>query len=654
MSALRKNLTISYGLRYALQPAFAPLNNSYTKVTEAGLWGVSGVGNIFMPGTQAGEKPAYVQYPQGESAYRTDRNNWAPSVGLTWAPGPRSGFVGRLIGEEGDSVIRGGYATAYQRPGMSDFTGVFGANEGLRITAERSLASGTLGPLPALLRDSNATSLPTFATVPSYPIAASVTNSVNAFDSDLQVPYTRSWTAGYQRKLWRDAALEVRYVGSRHHDDWLTVNLNELNIVENGFLNEFKLAQQNLQANIAAGRGANFRYHGPGTGTSPLPIILAYFQGVASSQAANAANYTSASFADALFVNTLAQYNPNPCCGTTANSNPNPSFAFSLQNNATFRGNAIGAGLPANFFVANPDVASAQFTTNGGGTTYHSLQFELRKRLSQGLQFASSYTFGRAYELDRYSFRKPFEPVMQTGTDGGVAHAFKGNWVWELPFGSGYRWGSGLGPVLDRVVAGWSLDGVVRVQTGEMLNFGNVRLVGMTEGEFRRMVGLRSGADGHLYILPDDVIDNTVKAFSLSATSATGYGASGPPSGRYIAPANGPDCIEVAPGYGDCGGRSLVVTGPRFVRFDLGVAKRVRLVGRSTFEFRAEMLNAFNNPYFLPVTGFTTFNFTGNGAGITIPITNAITTNANNFRLIDTASTRESARIIQLVWRVTW
>ena len=38
------------------------------------------------------------------------------------------------------------------------------------------------------------------------------------------------------------------------------------------------------------------------------------------------------------------------------------------------------------------------------------------------------------------------------------------------------------------------------------------------------------------------------------------------PTGRYFAPANGPDCIEIDNGadYGDCGMRSLVVTGPMF------------------------------------------------------------------------------------------
>ena len=53
-----------------------------------------------------------------------------------------------------------------------------------------------------------------------------------------------------------------------------------------------------------------------------------------------------------------------------------------------------------------------------------------------------------------------------------------------------------------------------------------------------------------VYNLPQDIIDNTVKAFNVSATSATGYGSLGVPQGRYIAPASTPDCIAIYPG--DC------------------------------------------------------------------------------------------------------
>jgi hypothetical protein len=431
--------------------------------------------------------------------------------------------------------------------------------------------------------------------------------------------------------------------------------------VENGFIGEFRKAQANLQANMAAGRGATFAYTGV-SGTSPLPTILAYFSGVNAANAGDASRYTSSSFTDPIFLQTLATYNPQPCCSTNAAT---PGFAYSLINSAQRRTNAANAGLPANLFVANPDVLGsannlgANFYTNGSGTRYSSAQFEFRQRLRGGAQIGVNYVFGKAYGLQRYGFRQPDQDILQSGTVGGVTHALKGNWVFDLPFGRDHRWASHVGTVMDRIVGGWQISGVGRIQTGELLDFGNVRIVGMSEDELKNSVDLRVGANGQLFILPQDIIDNTVKAFSTSATSATGYSALGAPTGRYLAPANGPDCIETSPGFGACGTRSLVVTAPRLVRFDLSAVKRVQLRGRMSAEFRVEMLNALNSPYFNPnvntttVGGFSQFLTPAYEGAAGIPLANPTTSSADNYRLTTLLGDNQS-RVIQLVWRFSW
>jgi hypothetical protein len=192
------------------------------------------------------------------------------------------------------------------------------------------------------------------------------------------------------------------------------------------------------------------------------------------------------------------------------------------------------------------------------------------------------------------------------------------------------------------VIGGWSFDGVARIQSGRLLDFGNVRLFGMSARDLRKSIklqeyavtGLNPNARTLVYILPQDIVENTVRAFSTLATSRTGYGSFGPPTGRYLGPANGPDCIEPDPGadFGACGVNRLEVTGPRYVRVDLSAVKRVRLAGRVDFEFRGEMLNAFNHPNFEPV--ISTSN------------------NADNYRI--TGVQENSSRIVQLVWRVSW
>jgi hypothetical protein len=447
-----------------------------------------------------------------------------------------------------------------------------------------------------------------------------VTGDINIFDPNLQVPYADSWQAGIQRALGRNHVIEVRYVGTRSRDGWTEYDYNEVNWLDNGFLEEFKRAQGNLEANIAAGRGGTFAYTGV-PGTQPLPIFLAYFRGAGDPN--NPALYTSSQFTNSTFLNPLARFNPQP--GTAANA---------LDADAGRRANALAAGLAPNFLIANPDlIGGANITGNGGKTRYDSLQLELRRRLSSGLQFDTSYVFGKAYESSRFSFRLPRLMRRNTGTPGDVTHALKATAVYDLPFGRGRRFGSDVGGAMDRVIGGWQIAGTARIQSGRLVNLGNVRLVGMSEDDVHDLFKLRFAEDGRVWMFPQAIIDETVKAFSVNPTSATGYGSQGAPSGRYFAPANGPDCIEPAGGFGQCGVGELVVTGPTFHNYDLSIVKRVPIVGRVIGEFRVEALNVFNNVNFAPVGGI------GN--------------DPDEFEVTGLTGTN-IARVVQLVGRISW
>src|SRR5207342_1244180 len=212
------------------------------------------------------------------------------------------------------------------------------------------------------------------------------------------------------------------------------------------------------------------------------------------------------------------------------------------------------------------------------------------------------------------------------------------NWIYQLPIGQGRRFLSGSGGGLDRLVGNWEFDGSGRIQSGQLLSFGNVRLVGFNDTELQKLYKIRKDdANRIVYILPQDVIDNTIKAFSTSATSATGYGSLGAPSGRYFAPANGPDCLQVV--TGDCAPRDHWVTGPKIVTVDLSAVKRITLVGHTNFEFRTDLLNAFNN------INYTAVAQTGNSA--TINQITAAQRDVNNTQ-------NPGGRLVQFVFRVTF
>src|SRR4030095_2672881 len=124
-----------------------------------------------------------------------------------------------------------------------------------------------------------------------------------------------------REQISTDAVFEPRYVGTRGRNLWRRYGLNEVNILENGFLSEFRQAQTNLLANQNAGRGNTFAFFGNGTGTQPLPIMLGFFTG-SRTNANSAAAYAGV----AQFTNTtrLTQLNPNF-------ANP-VGFAAALQN----------------------------------------------------------------------------------------------------------------------------------------------------------------------------------------------------------------------------------------------------------------------------------------------------------------------------------
>ncbi len=226
--------------------------------------------------------------------------------------------------------------------------------------------------------------------------------------------------------------------------------------------------------------------------------------------------------------------------------------------------------------------------------------------------------------------------------------------MYDLPFGTGKKYGNSVNGAMNRVIGGWSYQGVVRVQSGRMIDLGDVRLVGMTPGEVQKMFQTRLVQDPSnqyrtlVYMLPQDVIDNTIKAFSVNANGYT----QGAPAGRYFAPPSGPDCLETAQssttitsgatnrltGFGDCGVRSLIVTGPKVVRFDMNLVKRIPVTHTVNLEFQWQVFNVFNNVNFNPISGIGSSTVDG-------------------YQLNSLSSSNaavDQARTMQMAFRVTW
>jgi hypothetical protein len=583
---LSPRLTMNYGLRWELTgPATNP-NEVYSGPTVADLYGPST--GVFQPGVLNG-----VQDPQiylRPKPYKGDYVNPAPNVGIAWNPDQPEGFLGKLLGS---SVYRANLGVNYYDEGLITFQTANGNGPGLSQTlALPPFTPGSLSlqsPLPEYTRTPSSFSFP-------IPMSGFTFNRGFATTApDLKTPMITNWTLGYQRALWKNAAVEVRYVGNRGSNLWRFSNINETNIIENGFLQEFRNAAQNLQINVANGRTGFANTGLPGQ--VGLPIFETAF-GARGTQPALAA---TAGFENATFINALQLGEAGRLANTLAGAGTNSLqytcrlVGSNLPGCASRGYNAPGA-YPINFFQANPFAAgnNARLLDDEASSEYDALQLQYRQRYYAGLTMTLNYTFGKA-RTDRYfispdltqDYRTLRDKSLEWGpTAYDLRHNFQSFWTYELPFGRNRRFGID-NAVLDQVLGGWSTSGILRIQSGRpfLLTSGRqtlnqqdagVVLNGVTVDDLQKMVDVRPGSNGNVFFLDERLIG---------------------PDGRV-----NPDIIgyPTTPGQQ---GEYVYLYGPGLWTIDLGLNKTFRLGGESTFNFETLFINAFNHRN--PIVGAT-------------------------------------------------
>jgi hypothetical protein len=138
------------------------------------------------------------------------------------------------------------------------------------------------------------------------------------------------------------------------------------------------------------------------------------------------------------------------------------------------------AHLATGTFLATSTVAQQQllvpfpqFAVNGvteyyvpiGKSHYNSLQAEVNKRLSYGLEFSANYTY--AGLLQTLGFLNPQDPQpSQTLAPYNMPQQVKLLVVYHLPFGKGEHFLNAANPVVSHMVSGWSMEGGARLQMG--------------------------------------------------------------------------------------------------------------------------------------------------------------------------------------------
>lgn len=219
--------------------------------------------------------------------------------------------------------------------------------------------------------------------------------------------------------------------------------------------------------------------------------------------------------------------------------------------------------------------ASIGYLKSAGSSNYNSLQTSLTQRLSHGLEFIVNYTYskalGNASSADLGSqnndgFRNSLYPNEEYGPlDFDVRHRFVASYLYDLPFGKGQRFATGISAI-DHIIDNWNWSGIVTLSTGTWFtvtdgnaNFGN------SDGQQR----------------PDYVPG--VKATSTPCIPGTFFNT----------------CAFQNPAEGSLGDVSInSIEGPGEKNVDFALLKKISLGQSRRLEIRAEAFNVFNHPNF--------------------------------------------------------
>jgi hypothetical protein len=628
---VRPNLTFNYGLRWDFTGAQHDLNGVYHNSDLTSIMGPTPLGNLFHPGVLTGNMNPTI------NARPNPYNGWykspQPMFGIAWSPQPTNDILRKAVGSSG-TVIRAGFSlrdftVPYQyfwddASNFGTFFYQFGTltptnSPGVGNYAPGSLALGQALPpqavSPATFQNVAPESQFTF-------VGGNGAVGVNGIKQNIRQPYTMAWNFGIQRKLGQSRVLEVRYDGNRTIHQWISENLNEVNVFENGFLTEFEHAQGNmaickansaacLAAQAAAGIGSgqqtanNFADWGL-PGQVALPILTTAFTGTSLLSPATQAN-SNFRGAGTSFITNLNTGGVGSMASSLTRLSGTPYFCNLVGPtftpcvaNAGYAGgtNGPGGGYPINFFQANPFAtgSSTGYMTDAGYSNYNSLQVDFRQRQWHGVEFDANYTWSHSLGVSTpndWTGAYPAFSLRNLRYGYGpslfdLRHVAHVTLTADLPFGRGKTF-LNRGGIVDRVLGGWTAATIFRYQSGYPVALGGsystfnniapggVNLVGITRQQLQSEVGV--------YRVPGKNFVNLLPASAYAVTTPFPNGGANP---ALIVPNTTPGVF----------GTPIYLTGNHGLYDDIAVSKSIPITERVHFSIQLEMLNAFNHPVF--------------------------------------------------------
>jgi carboxypeptidase family protein len=602
----KPNLTVTYGLRYSLfSPPWETTGTQVAPTLSLGQWFKQRGANMLRGvGSEADPTISFnlAGAANGKKGYYNwDYGDFGPRLAVAYSPRPTWGWLKSLVGEGDKTVIRAGFGVVFDHIGAGllntfDRRGSFGLATQLTNSIVPSVATAPRVTNINVIPQTDATGQQIFPPAPpgglpyTPPPSGTGLGIYWGLDDSIKTPYSYTLDFSIGRELPKNFSLEVSYVGRLAHRLLAQEDLAmPLNLVDpKSGVSYFQAAQGLAKLYLSSSPPAS-------TWVTPAMVgpTAAYWQNMVNPLKPGDVGYslfcTGGSTPSAL----QAVYDLYSCFpgNETTSLGVLDFYGSDFSGNGGIQG-VDGSGNPSNNYypIIGPNTFfNSQFHSlyawrSIANANYHAMQVNLRKRMSQGVQFDFNYSFSKSIDLESDAERvdawsglggniiNSWAPnQLRAVSDFDTRHQFNLDFIAELPFGKGKLLGGNSRGVVDALIGGWQLSGLARWTSGFPVSISNGstwptnwQLGGEAIQIARARTGLTKKADGSVNLFPD-------------SQGLTGIGAF-----RHDLP-------------GESGVRNTL-RGPGYAGLDAGLSKRWKMPYNEahSLQFRWEVFNVLN------------------------------------------------------------